>query len=372
MGAVALAVSSAAAGAMTTASYDVAECRGCDSGLSGTRPGIDFRGSAFERAAARTIPSMVTLNADPNHPSTIGSGIVLTADGLILTSGHVVSDAVRRLNSASPRTLSAAFADGRTAPLTIVGTDPDTDVAVVRAEGVSGCSPVALGSSATLIVGQTVVAIGSPFGLENSVTRGIVSALHRPMPVAVDSNGRITVLDTIQTDADTSFGSSGGALVDSSGAVIAMNSLFSIRGVGFALPIDQVMRIANELIGSGTASHAFLGVRAISEDAVSGAKVLGALDNGPATMAGISPGTVIIGIDDRRVANAEALVAAVMSKAPGDTVAVRYITPAGDRRTSQIVLTSDRDRSMSAMSDGPSGTSELGHGTLGPRPTWSV
>lgn len=373
LGALIVAVLSAVVGAITVSAIDPAGCRHCDSSRSGTQPVIDFPSSAPERAAATAIPSVVKLETEPGRPSTVGSGIVLTADGLLLTSRHVLSGGVGGASTISPDTLLATFADGRAGPVTIVGTDPATDVAIVRVAGISGCTPITLGVSASLRVGQRVVAVGSPLGLDSSVTSGVVSALHRPVPIALDSTGRrITVLDTIQTDTATSFGSSGGALVDSDGALIGMNSLIGTRGVGFALPIDPTIRIANELISTGTASHALLGVQLTSDNQTRGAKVIRTTPNSPATAAGLHPGTVITGIDDRIITNAEALVAAVLSKAPGDTVTATYIDAAGGRQTSTIAFASDRARSTADTPDSPAGTSELRQGTPGFELTWSI
>jgi putative serine protease PepD len=370
---VTLTVFSAAVGAITVSAIDPAGCRHCDSSRSGARPAVDLPSSTLERAAARAIPSVVKLETEPDRPSTVGSGIVLTADGLLLTSRHVLSGGVAGASAISPDTLLATFADGRAARLIVVGTDPATDVAVVRAEGISGCTPITLGSSAALRAGQRVVAVGSPLGLENSVTSGVVSALHRPIPIAVDPTGRrITVLDTIQTDTTTNFGSSGGALVDNNGALIGMNSLIGTRGVGFALPIDPTIRIANELISAGTASHAFLGVQVTRDNKTRGAKVIRTTPNSPAAAAGLYPGTVITGIGDRTITSAEALVAAVLSKAPGDTVTATYIDAAGSRQTSTIALASDRAWSTADTPNSPAGTSELRHGALGSELTWSV
>ena len=168
---------------------------------------------------------------------------------------------------------TVTFADGRTAPFTVVGADPASDIAVVKAQGVSGLTPITLGSSANLRVGQDVVAIGSPLGLEGTVTTGIVSALNRPVSTAGDAGNQNTVLDAIQTDAAINPGNSGGALVNMNGELIGVNSAIATLGgdsqeaqsgsigLGFAIPVDQAKRIADELISTGTASHASLGVQ---------------------------------------------------------------------------------------------------------------
>lgn len=176
------------------------------------------------------------------------------------------------------------------------------------------------------------------------------------------------MLDTIQTDAATALGSSGGALVDSNGALVGLSTLIAMRGVGFALPVEQVNRIANELIDTGTATHALLGVRVTTTDRrTRGAAVVATSPNGPAVAAGLHPGALIIGIDDRGIANAEALVAAVASKAPGDSVVITYADATGDRHSSVVVLASDRAQ---PAGDAPGTTAELGRGVGGAELTW--
>ena len=190
--------------------------------------------------------------------------------------------AIRR---ATPKT-TVTFSDGRTAPFTVVGTDPATDIAVVRAQGVSGLTPITLGSSANLRVGQAVVAVGSPLGLEGTVTTGIVSALNRPVSPTGEAGNQNTVLDAIQTDAAINPGNSGGALVNMSGELVGVNSAIATLGgdspdaqsgsigLGFAIPVDQAKRIADELISTGTASHASLGVQVTNDKATPGAKIV--------------------------------------------------------------------------------------------------
>ena len=167
------------------------------------------------------------------------------------------------------------LADGRTVPFSVVGTDPADDIAVVRAEGVSGLTPIALGSSKDLKVGQNVVAIGSPLGLEGTVTTGIISALDRPVSTGDESTGQHSVMNAIQTDAAINPGNSGGALVNMNGELVGVNSAIASMGggqdspgaqsgsigLGFAIPSDQAKRIADELVSTGTVTHASLGVK---------------------------------------------------------------------------------------------------------------
>jgi putative serine protease PepD len=171
-----------------------------------------------------------------------------------------------------PSDTPATLADSRTTPFTVVAADPITDVAVVRAQGVSGFTPITLGTSGNLRVGAQVVAVGSPLGLDGTVTTGIVSALNRPVSTASDTANQRATLDAIQTDAPMNPGNSGGALVNMNGQLIGMNSAMATLGtspgaetgsigLGFSIPVDQAMRVADELIATGKASHASLGVQ---------------------------------------------------------------------------------------------------------------
>ncbi len=329
-------------------------------------PAVSAPIGTVEQVAAKVVPSVVKLETKLGRASEEGSGIVLSADGLILTNSHVVSATKVGVppgarEPAVPGDPSAAapeagmnatvtFADGRTAPFTIVGTDPSSDIAVVRAEGVSGLTPISLGSSASLRVGQDVVAIGSPLGLEGTVTTGIVSALNRPVAAGGDANNQNTVLDAIQTDAAINPGNSGGALVNMSGELVGINSAIATLGgdspaaqsgsigLGFAIPVDQAKRIADELISTGTASHASLGVQVSNDVTAPGAKIVDVVKGGPAATAGLPSGVVVTKVDDRVIGSANALVAAVRSRAPGDRLTLTYIDPAGTSQTVQVTL----------------------------------
>ena len=242
------------------------------------------------------------------------------------------------------------FSDGRTAEFTVVGTDPTTDIAVVRVQGISGLTPISLGSSANLRVGQPVMAVGSPLGLEGTVTTGIVSAMNRPVSTTGESGNQNTVLDAIQTDAAINPGNSGGALVNMSGQLVGVNSAIATLGgdspdaqsgsigLGFAIPVDQAKRIADELISSGTASHASLGVQVTNDKETPGAKVVEVVPNGAAAAAGMPGNVVVTKVDDRTVNSADALVAAVRSKAPGDKVTLTYKDPSGETKKVQVTL----------------------------------
>ncbi|MGI9161710.1 MAG: S1C family serine protease [Mycobacterium sp.] len=345
---------------------------------------------SVEQVAARVLPSVVKLETKMGRQSEEGSGIVLSADGLILTNNHVVAAAKVGPDTApkAPGPLSplpgrpsvpgapgvpptpgapvppggpgdptgaamttvVTFSDGNTAPFTVVGTDPASDIAVVRAQGVSGLTPITLGSSSSLRVGQDVVAIGSPLGLEGTVTTGIVSALNRPVAAGGDANNQNTVLDAIQTDAAINPGNSGGALVNMAGELVGVNSAIATLGgdspeaqsgsigLGFAIPVDQAKRIADELISKGSAAHASLGVQVSNDVTTHGAKIVEVVKGGAASNAGLPSGVVVTKVDDRVIGSANALVAAVRSRPPGDKLTLTYLDAAGAPQTVQVTL----------------------------------
>ena len=310
---------------------------------------------SVEQVAAKVLPSVVTLTTElGNGGRQEGSGIVLTPDGLIMTNNHVVA----RAGDASQEPVSSlvTFNDGRTAPCTIVATDSESDIAVVRADGISGLTPIVFGSSADLHVGQPVAAVGSPLGLTGTVTVGVVSALKRPVFGEADSNTQVPAFDAIQTDAALNPGNSGGALVDMNGKLIGMNSATASLGglggaddaqsgsigIGFAIPADHAARIASELIDTGTASHAWLGAQVGTERGSEGARILGVTSGSPAAVAGLSNGALVTKVDDQVIQNAGALSAAVQSQAPGARVTVEFIDPSGDPRSVLVTLGTDK------------------------------
>ncbi|MEY8014783.1 S1C family serine protease [Mycobacterium servetii] len=327
-------------------------------GAASSVPAANMPADSVEQVAAKVVPSVVMLETDLGRQSEEGSGIILSSDGLILTNNHVVAAAAGPgpgkppagpVNPAPKTTVT--FSDGRTAPFTVVGTDPTSDIAVIRVQGVSGLTPISLGSSSDLRVGQPVVAIGSPLGLSGTVTTGIVSALNRPVSTTGEAGNQNTVLDAIQTDAAINPGNSGGALVNMSGQLVGVNSAIATLGadspdaqsgsigLGFAIPVDQAKRIADELISSGKASHASLGVQVTNDKGSPGAKVVEVVQGGAAASAGLPKGVVVTKVDDRPINSADALVAAVRSKAPGDKITLTFEDPAGGgSRTVQVTL----------------------------------
>jgi len=320
-----------------------------------SRPAANVPAGSVEEVAAKVMPSVVKLQIDTGNGSGEGSGIVLTSDGLILTNNHVVAEAAASSGYGGSRGVRAtvSFSDGQTVPFEVVGTDPAGDIAVVRAQGVSGLTPITIGSSADVQVGQNVVAIGSPLGLQGTVTTGIVSALNRPVAAGDGSGEATSVIDAIQTDAAINPGNSGGALVNMNGELIGVNSAIATLGggggesggapngsigLGFAIPSDQAKRIADELISNGTASHGSLGVQLSKDPSASGAAIAKVVAGGPADEAGLPSGSVVTKVDDRVIDGPEALVAAVRSKAPGDTVTLTFLDESGSAQTTEVTL----------------------------------
>ncbi|MGB8390867.1 trypsin-like peptidase domain-containing protein [Mycobacterium sp.] len=369
-GALALAVVSAGIGGVAATAVELGthsaggKGGGLIAGAAPSVPAANMPPGSVEQVATKVVPSVVMLETDLGRQSEEGSGIILSADGLILTNNHVVAAAASPGKapagapggapgsappSPAPKT-TVTFSDGRTAPFTVVGADPTSDIAVIRVQGVSGLTPISMGSSSDLRVGQPVVAIGSPLGLSGTVTNGIVSALNRPVSTTGESGNQNTVLDAIQTDAAINPGNSGGALVNMSGQLVGVNSAIATLGadspdaqsgsigLGFAIPVDQAKRIADELISTGKATHASLGVQVTNDKGTPGAKIVEVVAGGAAATAGVPKGVVVTKADDRPINSADALVAAVRSKAPGDKISLTFQDPAGGSRTVPVTL----------------------------------
>ena len=277
-----------------------------------------------ESVAAKVLPSVVQLRVDGASSAGEGSGLVLSSDGLLLTNNHVVESAAR-----SGR-VTAVFQDGVTAPVDIIGRDPSFDLAVLRARKVVGLTPIELGNSDTVRVGQQVVAFGSPLGLGGTVTTGIISAINRPVSVGGDRvTTDATVLNALQTDAAINPGNSGGPLVDMQGQLIGINSAIATTGaeggsigVGFAIPVNQAKRVAEELERTGRASRAQLGVSVGDDPTLSGARIRSVDPGSAAEEAGLKAGDLVIRFGGQRIMAGEGLQAAVRSRAPRETVEV--------------------------------------------------
>jgi putative serine protease PepD len=258
----------------------------------------------------------------------LGSGFVYDANGHIITNEHVVDGA---------QSISVKLWNGATYKATLVGSDSSTDLAVLKLDAPSSVlHPLALGNSDAVFVGQGVVAIGSPFGLQETVTSGIVSALHRSM----QAPNNFTINDSIQTDAAINHGNSGGPLLDLNGHVIGVNSQIESDsggsdGVGFAIPSNTVRSIATQLIASGNVQHAYLGVAVTAANG--GVRVAQVRSGTPAKQAGLRVGDLIKAVNGKQVTSTSQLQGAIDARKPGDTVTIRY-TRNGTSHTAQVKL----------------------------------
>lgn len=291
--------------------------------------------------ARAALPGVVTIHVRGNAEQGTGTGFVLDHEGHILTNNHVVEPA------GTGGEISVTFSGGQTAKAKVVGQDGGYDLAVVQVEGVTGLRPLTLGNSDSVQVGDPVVAIGAPFDLANTVTAGIISAKQRPITAGGQKGdgSDISYVDALQTDAPINPGNSGGPLVDARARVIGINSAIRAAdsgggsdgggqggsiGLGFAIPINQAKRVAEELINTGRATHPVIGVTLEMEYAGDGARVSAhskggkppVAPGGPGAKAGIRAGDVITAVDGAPVHSGEELIVKIRSHRPGDTLAL--------------------------------------------------
>jgi putative serine protease PepD len=258
-----------------------------------------------------------------------GSGFVYDTDGHVVTNQHVV---------AGGTSVTVKFQNGKSYSAKVVGSDASTDIAVLKVDApASVLKPLTLADSSAVQIGDGVVAIGSPFGLVNSVTTGIVSGLNR----TITSPGRYAIPNAIQTDAAINHGNSGGPLLDASGDVIGMNSQIESNsgandGVGFAVPANTIRSVASQILSNGKAQHAFLGIR-ISTGAAGGAKVAQVTAGSPAAKAGLRSGDVITKAAGRSIGSVGDLELAIDAKHPGDRITVTYLR-GGRSHTASVTL----------------------------------
>ncbi|MFD4291950.1 S1C family serine protease [Rhodococcus sp. NPDC058505] len=295
------------------------------------------------QVAEAVLPSVVSIQVALGEQSGTGSGVVIDGAGYIVTNNHVISMAATDPDNA---TLRVVFSDGTRAPARIVGRDTKTDLAVLKVD-VGNLTVARLGKSDDVQVGDEVVAVGSPLGLSRTVTSGIVSALHRPVRLGGEGTDTDAVIDAVQTDAAINPGNSGGPLVDDEGRVIGINSAIRSEsggsvGLGFAIGVDDVTRVAQELIRTGSMRHAEIGVnaRSVTNEQTTGAQVANVQAGSPAEAAGIVEGDVIVKVGDRDVGNADELVVAVHDTEPGQQVPVKLIR-SGREVEVQVVPVSD-------------------------------
>jgi putative serine protease PepD len=310
-------------------------------------------------------PSTVSITVTTQQGQDEGTGVIIRSDGVIMTNNHVVADA------AGGGQISVKFNDGKKVSADVIGTDPATDLAVIKASGVSGLKPVTFGDSDKLQVGDPVVAIGSPLGLEGSVTSGIVSALHRTLSESGNeqpqqppgfpgfgggqggqggqqgNSGGTAIADAIQTDAAINPGNSGGPLVNGSGQVIGINTAIATSGggngnigVGFAIPINTAKQVSQQLIKTGKATHAYLGVTLSDASGdQQGALVVTVQGGTPAASAGLKEGDVVTAVDGKPVDGADGLSAAIRGHSPGDKITLTYVRD-GSKHTVDVKLAS--------------------------------
>ncbi len=294
-------------------------------------------------AAAKAIePSVVTITVQTGSGGDIGSGVVLDKQGHILTNDHVVSAAVQNqggIPGGSRARITVTFSTGRTATARIVGTDETDDLAVIKVNGVTGLKPASFAKSSSLSVGQSVVAVGAPLGLSQTVTSGIVSNAARPVRSGQNNDA---VYMAVQTDAAINPGNSGGPLVDLDGSVVGINSSIASTaeqtsgsqagniGIGFAIPSDVAVRIASELIDHGSSADAVLGVTISATDngslgsTTAGVALQKVRPGSAAAKAGLRAGDVVTALNRFRVTTADGLIAATHYYPPGTTVTVTY------------------------------------------------
>jgi putative serine protease PepD len=281
-------------------------------------------GQIYKRTSAAVVEITVTSagQADPLGGSqrtqqAQGSGFVYDTQGHVITNQHVVDGA---------QSVSVRFANGKTYSAKVVGSDPSTDIAVIDVDApASELKPISLADSSAVEVGDGVIAIGSPFGLEQTVTTGIVSALHRQ----ITAPNNFSIDDAIQTDAAINHGNSGGPLLDMDGDVIGVNSQIESDsggndGVGFAVPSNTVGTIADALISDGSVEHAYLGV-ATEDTSSSGARLAEVRSGTPAAKANLRSGDVVTKLDGETVSSADALRRLVDEKSPGDSVELTVV-----------------------------------------------
>ncbi len=282
--------------------------------------------SVAEQLTPRVAALQVTRRLrDGSVAAGAGSAVVFTNDGFLLTNAHVVGKAEAG---------QAAFSDGTTVPFRVVGTDPLSDLAVVRADGVTP-APAQLGEASKLRVGQLVVAVGNPLGLAGTVTAGVVSALGRSMPTRAGENTRI-VDDVIQTDAALNPGNSGGALVIASGEVVGINTAVAGVGVGLAIPINGITRqIVATLMAEGRVRRAYLGLAgtpvplppplAERRNQKTGMRIEQVVSGGPAAKAGLRPGDILVSANREEVTSAQSLQRLMLGDAIGQPLALTVL-----------------------------------------------
>jgi putative serine protease PepD len=302
--------------------------------------------------ADNTLPTIVTISARSGTSGGTGSGEIIRSDGYILTNNHVISVA------ANGGTIEVLFNDGKTVPATLTGRDPKADLAVLKVDGQPSLPVIPFGSSSQVVVGEPVVAMGAPLGYSNTVTTGVVSALDRTVEVPSDNGKTALLASAIQTDAAINPGNSGGALVNCSAQMIGVPSAGAVApgtgpggastgsiGIGFAIPIDVAKAISDEIIATGSATHAYFGLSVVTmpQSAAKQAGVSGGLyveavvPGGPSAEAGLQAGDIITELNGQPATNTDQLAALTITQRPGDVVTVTYLRN-GQSATTKVTL----------------------------------
>jgi S1-C subfamily serine protease len=283
----------------------------------------------FAKVAAATADSVVTVESVSDQEGMQGSGVVVDGRGYIVTNNHVISEAA---NNPSQWKTTVVFNDGKEVPANLVGRDPKTDLAVLKVDNVNNLTVARLGDSDKVRVGDEVLAAGAPLGLRSTVTHGIISAVHRPVPLSGEGSDTDTVIDAVQTDASINHGNSGGPLINMDSQVIGINTAAkslsdSASGLGFAIPVNEAKTVAQTLIRDGKIVHATLGVntRSVSNAIASGAQVANVKAGSPAQKGGILENDVVVKVGNRRVADADEFVVAVRELTIGKPVPVEVV-----------------------------------------------
>ncbi|OCB30465.1 serine protease [Mycobacterium malmoense] len=283
----------------------------------------------FAKVAAATANAVVMIESKSDQEGLQGSGVIIDGRGYILTNNHVISEAA---NNPSQFKTTVVFNDGKEVPANLVGRDPKTDLAVLKVDNVDNLTVARLGDSTKVRVGDEVLASGAPLGLRSTVTHGIISALHRAVPLSGEGSDTDTVIDALQTDASINHGNSGGPLINMDSQVIGINTAGkslsdSASGLGFAIPINEARQVAEVLIKDGKIVHPTLGIstRSVSNAIASGAQVANVKAGSPAQKGGILENDVIVKVGNRTVADADEFVVAVRLLTIGQDAPVEVV-----------------------------------------------
>ncbi|WP_239179979.1 S1C family serine protease [Corynebacterium singulare] len=301
---------------------------------------------SVEEVASKVLPAVVSIFSMTRSGGAEGSGSIISPDGYVLTNHHVVAGADQGGR------LEVTMNDGSHHSATFVASDATTDVAVIKIDDAKDLPFLQFGDSDSAAVGQEVVAVGSPLGLNATVTSGIVSAKNRPVR-ASQEGGESSLIDAIQTDAAVNPGNSGGPLVDMEGNIIGMNSMIASLssganaeggsiGLGFAIPSNFAKRMADELINNGKVKHPTLGVKVRAQSTVYGAEIVEVEPDSPADKAGLKDGDIVTRVNDRLIESSDSLIAATRSQEFGATVTLEVTTKdSEDSRQVEVTLASE-------------------------------